>query len=142
MRPLLLLTIIAGAIMVSSYSLPAHFYPLEKVITVTVNAKGQAIIGRDTLSIDDLSKELKNRLWKSYLGTGKMPDAIHIVFNGEVLMGVRGSAMDAIKDAQEKALTELCLQKYKKKYEELSSSRQNKLQHQFPVLFQQNYQTD
>jgi hypothetical protein len=105
-------------------------------ITIVIDAKGFAYIGRDTLTIDKLAGEVQQRLWKSYMGTGRMYDHINIQMNGEVLMGVRGSAFDAIKQGQQKALTELCIMKYKNEYDKLSASQQRKLQKQFPVLFQ------
>jgi hypothetical protein len=111
----------------------------EKSITIIVNEKGNALIGRDTLPMDQLAAELQKRLWKSYLGTGKMYKAIHLQFTGEVLMGVRSSAMDAIKQAQKNALIEICLQLHKKLFEDLSSRQQKKIQKQFPVLFQSTY---
>jgi D-serine dehydratase len=112
----------------------------DKSITIIVNEKGRALIGRDTLAIDQLADELQKRLWKSYMGTGKMYGAIHLQFTGEVLMGARGSVMDAIKEAQKKALTEVCLQLHKNLFEKLTSRQQKKIQKQFPVLFQSDYQ--
>ena len=120
---------------------PAEKIFPDKSITIIVNEKGNALIGRDTLAIDQVAAELQKRLWKSYMGTGKMYGAIHLQFSGEVLMGVRGAAMDAIKLAQKNVLTEVCLQLHKKLFENLSSRQQEKIQKQFPVLFQSNYQS-
>ena len=50
----------------------------QKIITVSVNEKGWVMIGKDTLTIDQLTDELQKRLWKSYLGTGEMFDAIRV----------------------------------------------------------------
>jgi hypothetical protein len=105
-------------------------------ITISIDPKGFAYIGRDTLTIDKLAFEVQQRLWKSYLGTGRMYDHIKIELKGDVLMGTRGSALDAIKLGQEKALAELCVLKFKKEYDNLTESQQRKLQKQFPVLFQ------
>ena len=115
--------------------------PVEKsptrTITITIDADGFAYIGRDTINIDKLAAELQQRLWKSWLGTGKMFDSIRIIFSGEVLMGVRGSALDAIKEGQDRALKEICIQQYKRTYERLTSSQRRKVKKQFPVLFQE-----
>ena len=110
--------------------------PPQKIITITINADGIIFMDRDTLSTDDLAATLKERLWKSYLGNGKMYDSIKIKFAGEVLMGVRGSALDAIELARQNALKELCIQKYKKLFKNLSSIQKKKIKRQFPVLFQ------
>lgn len=111
----------------------------KKIIVVNVIARGQAIIGRDTFSFDGLTKELKQRFWKSFTGTGKMQDAVQLQFSENVLMGVRSAAMDAIKKAQKEALADLCLQLHKKEYDELSSRQQAKIKRQYPILFQQKF---
>jgi biopolymer transport protein ExbD len=112
----------------------------DKLIIVVVNPDGNVFIGRDTLSIDKLADELQRRLWKGYLGTGKMYDGIKLQLEGEVLMGVKNSAMDAIQKAQKKVLTEVCLEKHKKLFESLSIRQQEKIRRQFPVLFQESFQ--
>ena len=111
--------------------------PKIKIIGIIVNANGEVYIGRDTIGVSDLAAEIQNRLWKSYLGTDKMYDSIKIEFRGEVLMGTRGAALDAVKLAQKNALTDICLQKYKRLFENCSSLQQKKIRKQFPVLFQE-----
>lgn len=140
MRPLVLIVLILfTGIRAKAGSYPAS-HPPGKIISITVNEKGQAFIGRDTLAPEQLTAELQKRLWKSYTGTGEMYGAIHLQFSGEVLMGVRGASMDAIKQAQKNALTDICLEKHKKLFDALSSGQQKRIEKQFPVLFQVNYQ--
>lgn len=112
---------------------------LQKIITVTVNEQGSVFIGKDTLTLEQLTDELQKRLWKSYMGTDKMYDAIHLEFKGEVRENIIASVKKAILEAQQKALTDICLQKYKKLFEDLSSNQQEKIRKQFPVLFQKDY---
>lgn len=135
--------VLAALILLSSLKVNASSYTRSfspgKIISITVSEAGQAFIGRDTLSLDHLTAELQNRLWKSYMGTGKMYDSIHLLFIGEVLMEVRGFAIDAIREAQKKALTIICLEKHKKLFEDITSRQQDKIRKQFPVLFQQDY---
>jgi hypothetical protein len=134
---------LAVLIVLSGAKAKAAFYTEnnfpEKIISITVSEKGYACIGRDTLTIDQLAAELQQRLWKSYLGTGKMYDAIHLQFTGEVLTSVKDSTMDAIRKAQKKALADICLEKYKKLFEDINSRQQDKIRKQFPVLFQQDF---
>jgi hypothetical protein len=111
----------------------------EKILIVRVNPKGQALMGRDTLNMEGLTKEIKERLWKSFLGTGKMPNKIALQFEGDVLMGTRGAAIEAIRKGQEQAMTEVSIQKYKRKFEDIGSRRQSKMKSQYPVLFQDNF---
>jgi len=44
-----------------------------------------------------------------------------------------------IQEGQRKALTQVCLQKYKNLFERIDSKKQAKLKKQFPVLFQTHY---
>jgi biopolymer transport protein ExbD len=111
----------------------------KKIITITVNEKGNIFIGRDTLTSVDLTDELQKRLWTSYLGTDRMYDAIYIDFKGEVSMNTKETVKKAILEAQKKALTDLCLQKHKKLFDDLNNHQQIKIRKQFPVLFQQDF---
>jgi hypothetical protein len=112
----------------------------KKIITVSVNEKGWVMIGRDTLTIDQLTDELQKRLWKGYLGTGEMFDAIRLEFSGLPPAVIQKSARDAIKEAQRKALVDISVQKHERRFEDLSSRQQKKIKKQFPVLFQTNYE--
>ena len=109
----------------------------EKIITITVNQYSQVFIGRDTLTISDLSKELENRLWRNYLGTGKTYDRIKLNFTKDVSQPTRLATVAAIKSAQKNVLKEISLEKHKKLFEDLAPDKQEKMRKQFPVLFQQ-----
>jgi hypothetical protein len=127
---LLLLTINSSAI-----SNPSA----QKVITIKVNQSGIISAGRDTISSDDLANYIRERLFKSYTGTGKMYDAIKLIKDGEPQAIVFEVILKEIVNGQKKALTELCLEKYKKLFENISSRQQAKLKKNFPVLFQTTY---
>jgi hypothetical protein len=109
----------------------------DKIISISVNANGKAIIGRDTLDMDQLSAEIQERLWKGYMGTGKMYDKIIIQSANDVDTTKKNSAIAAVQKAQKNVLTELCLEKHKKLFEALSSGQQERIRKKFPVLFQQ-----
>jgi hypothetical protein len=113
--------------------------PPRKIITIIVDPTGMALIGPDTLYISALAPEVQRRLFKSYMGTGKMYDAIRLEFHGEVLMGTRGAAMDAIKLGQSNALKEVCIHLHKKYFADLTPRQQKKIRRQFPVLFQDSF---
>jgi hypothetical protein len=113
-------------------------YP-AKILTITVTESGKIVMGRDTLITSELAKEIKTRFWKSFLGTDRMHDAIKLEYSGEVSPAVRTAVIDAIHEGQKMALKEVCLEKYKKFYEDMSSSHQEKIKKQFPVLFQTDY---
>jgi hypothetical protein len=123
---------------VAGFSNSHPVIPLKKnVITITLNPNGMVYMGPDTISTDQLAEKLQERLWRRYLGNDRMYDEIQVVLNGEVLMGVKGAALDAIQLAQKNALRDICLQKFKKLYENIDPAQQRKLQRQFPVLFQE-----
>ena len=108
----------------------------KKILSLTVNEFSQVFMGRDTLMISDLPKELKNRFWKSYLGTGKMHDAIEVMYTANVASPVKAAAVDAIRQGQEMGLKDICLEKHKQYYADLNPRQQEKIRKQFPVLFQ------
>jgi hypothetical protein len=118
---------------------PDKYYNSEKTIIIIVGANGMATIGKDTLTSEQLTEELQKRLWKSYLGTGKMYDSISLRFTDEVMITIKTAIKKAIQEGQNKALTDVCLQKHKKLFEDLNNSQQAKIRKQFPVLFQKDY---
>ena len=52
---------------------------------------------------------------------------------------IKNEVMSAIKIGQEKTLTVLSLHKYKKRFEDIGTSKQDKIKKNFPVLFQNSY---
>lgn len=111
----------------------------EKIITVKVNTSGIVTIGRDTVSSDDIAAYIRDRLFKSYTGTGKMYDAIKLVIDGEPQAVVMEVILKEIARGQKKALNELCIEKYKKLFDDISARQQEKLKKNFKVLFQESY---
>jgi hypothetical protein len=111
----------------------------DKIITVKVNTAGIISVGRDTISSDDLALYIRERLFKSYTGTGKMYDGIKLVKDGEPENVVFEIVRKEIINGQKKALNELCLERYKRVFENISSRQQEKLKKNFPVLFQTTY---
>ncbi len=112
----------------------------KKTIHIIVDERGIISIGRDTLTSDNLALYIHQRLYKSYLGTGKMYDQILFTKASknidELVVDV---IIKEIKAGQQKALTDLCIQKYKDYYENISDRQQAKLRKYFPVLFQTKY---
>jgi len=142
MRQTVQLLFIAAAFSLCSDSLgnsnPASYF-FQNTIVVTVDAKGKAMIGKDSFDMEGLSHELQQRFWKSYLGTGKMQQAVKLEFIGKVPSTFRNDAVAAIKKGQQDALVDLCLQLHKKRFEDLSARQQEKIKTKYPILFQQNF---
>jgi hypothetical protein len=109
----------------------------EKSIRIVIDERGYAYIGRDTLTIIEITEEMHIRLWKSYLGTGKMPGVFLVNYRGNAASIHQTATEKALKEAQQKTLQEFCVHKYKKKFENVSSSQLKKMKKQFPILFQQ-----
>ncbi|HUR67470.1 MAG TPA: hypothetical protein VMZ03_14050 [Chitinophagaceae bacterium] len=134
MRPLILLLIIAISPIVRAA------IPVEKVLVVKVDEIGLVSVGRDNVGADNLAKYIQERLFKSYMGTGQMHDRIRLEkIDSEIPEPVITVVIAEIKAGQHKALTELCLQKFSKTFEELDSKKQGRLKKQFPVLFQSDF---
>ena len=112
--------------------------PPEKVILIKVDAAGLVSDGLDTISVDDLSEYIRERLFKNYTGTGKMYDRISLVKTSSAVEGlVIESLVKEIVSGQKKALADLCLHKYKKLFDALGEKQQKKIRKQYPVLFQE-----
>ena len=136
MRSLLLLLAILATVHVSA----SNKLPGEKILQVTVYEVGIVTVGRDTVNADNLSKYIQERLFKSYMGTGHMHSKIKFVkANDNVPDLVIDVVLKEIHDGQQRALTELCLEKYKNFFDKIEKRKQDKLKKQFPVLFQSNY---
>ena len=112
-----------------------------KILLVRVDERGKSIIGSDTIVSDQLAMYIQERLFKSFMGTGLMHSSIKIEkITPAVPDPVVAVVIKGIKEGQQRALTDLCLQKYKKMYNSLAAKKQDKLKKQFPVLFQENFQ--
>lgn len=136
MRALLLLLAILPSLNVSA----SNKLPAEKILQVTVNEVGTVTVGRDTVNADNLAKYIQERLFKSYMGTGQMHSKIKFVkANDNVPDMVTEVILKEIQNGQQRALTELCLQKYKNFFDKIEKRKQDKLKKQFPVLFQSNF---
>ena len=106
-------------------------------LEVKVHESGTITVGRDTINSDDLARYIQTRLFKSYLGTGQMPVGIFVTkVNENVPAVVMEVVVKEVQEGQKKALTELCLEKYKRLYESIDKKKKSRLQKQFPVLFQ------
>ncbi len=129
----------------ASLSSPAGFHindssAEEKNLYISVDEIGIISIGRDTVSSDELARYIQERLFKSYMGTGKMYNKIKLTkTDGQVPEMVMEVVLNEIKTGQQRALTELCLQKHKDFFKNISPRQQDKLKKQFPVLFQQSF---
>ncbi len=114
--------------------------PAEKILQVTVDESGTISVGRDTIGSDELARYIQERLFKSYMGTGQMHDKIKFLKANEAVPDmVIQVVLKEIQEGQQKALTQVCLQKYNNRFENVDKKKQDKLRKQFPVLFQTDY---
>ena len=111
----------------------------KKIIVISVNAKGQAFIGKDTFDMEGLTEELHQRLWKSYLGTGKMQDEIKLEFTSTASSDIKKNSIEAVRKAQQTTLVDLSLQLHEKRFEDLNPKKQKKIKEKYPILFQQKF---
>jgi hypothetical protein len=114
--------------------------PAEKILLVKVDEIGLVSVGRDNVGADNLARYIQERLFKSYMGTGQMHDKIRLEkTDAEIPEPVMEVVITEIKLGQRRALTDLCLQKFSKTFEELDRKKQGRLKKQFPVLFQETF---
>lgn len=117
-----------------------HFRGGEKIILIQVESTGLVRVGRDTVSSDNLARYLQDRLFKSYMGTGQMQDRIRLEkADDEVPETVLNVITGEIREGQQRALRELCMQKHRKYFESLDKNKQARIRKKFPVLFQTDY---
>lgn len=112
----------------------------DKILLVQVNEIGIITVNNDTVGSDLLARYIQERLFKSYLGTGKMYSRIILhKADDNVPDIVTAVVIKEIKDAQQKALTEVSLQKYNRSFNSLEERRKEKIKKLFPVLFQDTF---
>jgi hypothetical protein len=132
---LLLFTMIGNLQNTSSGKLPP-----EKILHIKVDEAGSISVGPDTLLADDLARYIQYRLFKNYTSSGKMHNKIKLeIISSNVPDMVIEIVTKEIQAGQSRALTELCLFKYKKLFANIGQKKQDKLKKQFPVLFQTDY---
>ena len=113
--------------------------PAEKILVLRVNESGFVSDGLTTIGSDELANYVRERLFKTYMSTGKMYDRIQLEKTGEPPELALGVLIKEIKLGQKEALNELCLHKYKRLFEDLGSKQKEKIMKVFPVLFQSTY---
>ena len=111
----------------------------QRTVTIKVEGNNRIQIDGLTVYIEDLPREVQQRLWRSYMSNGKMLRSIHLELEGTVPDELQKNVISAIREGQAKTRTMLSLHKHKKKFEDISSSKQDKIRKQFPVLFQSDY---
>jgi hypothetical protein len=133
MRLLLLMLIF-----VSGSKLLAMDPPAEKILSISVSENGLITSGADTIPLDKLAMDIKNRLFKSWLG-GKNYTRITLSLGAGLSDAVTSPVLQEIKEGQRLALVAVCLEKYRKRFEDLDAKEQDKLRKKSPVLFQTDY---
>jgi hypothetical protein len=109
----------------------------EKILLIRVDEIGIVSVGRDIISADKLARYIQERLFKSYMGTGKMHDRIILEKTDASVPGpVLEVILAEIKSGQERALRELCTQKFSKPFDAIDPKKQDRVKQKFPVLFQ------
>jgi hypothetical protein len=136
MRQLLILFTLTSVLYSSAAILPTG----EKILLISVDEIGTITVNSDPVGSDILAIYIQERLFKSYIGTGDMHDRIKLEkADNKVPDLVTEAVVKEIKEGQKKALTSLCLSKYKQLFADLDKKKQEKLQKQFPVLFQTDF---
>src|SRR5688500_4522700 len=80
----------------------ANQFPFQKTVAIHVNEKGEVMIDQAKYFTDDLAREVQQRLWRSYMTSGKMVQSIHLSFDVSVSEELKNEVLFSIKTAQEK----------------------------------------
>ena len=142
MRHLLILLSLSGVLHHSAAAIPPVSITKipEKILLVTLDEVGTIAVNNDPVGSDQLALYIQERLFKSFLGTGKMHSRIKLEKASSNVPDVVIEAITKeIKEGQHKALISVCLQIYKKTFDTLDAKKQEKLKKQFPVLFQTDF---
>ena len=96
--------------------------PRRRAIRLAGNIK----VNGDPVGSDFLASYIQERLFKSYLGTGKMHDGIKLVkLSDNVPDIVAEVVINEIKEGQRKALVQVSLLRYNKLFDNLDSNGDN-----------------
>jgi hypothetical protein len=133
MRFLFLMLVFVGGSHVLAIDTPA-----EKLLSISVTENGLIKSGADTIPLDKLAMDIKNRLFKSWL-SGKNYTRITLSYSPGLRDAVTGPVLQEIKEGQRLALIAVCLEKYRKRFDDLDAKEQDKLRKKTPVLFQTEY---
>ena len=136
MKLLLLFLTVVGSIQITT----ARKMPPEKILHLKINEKGTVSFGRDSVYKENLAGYIQERLFNSYISTGKMYSSIKLEKSTiDVPDSVLLLAAREIQEGQKRALKDFCLDKYKKLYENIDPKDKEKIQKKFPVLFLKEY---
>ena len=137
MKLLLLFLTVVSSIQITT----ARKMPPEKILHLKINEKGTVSFGRDSVYKENLAGYVQERLFNSYISTGKMYTRIKLEkINTDVPDSVVQVVAKHIQEGQKRALKDYCLDKYKKLYDNIDKKDQDKVQKKFPVLFQTDFQ--
>lgn len=108
--------LILGFIQAKSFATPG---PEKRTLYITINEAGRVMVGADTIDINDIPIELKNRLFKSSLGN-RQYSKISISSQGEnVSITLLDQLRNKVHEGQDLALNAICLEKFKTRYDDL-----------------------
>ena len=127
----LLLSIIAGQ------TNPSDKIAGEKILEFSINGAGKIISMGDTLAADKIVHYVQERLFKSWIG-GKMYSRIRVINSASDEI-TKDLLIKEIQEGQRQALIAVCLESFRRRYENLDPKKQEKLRLNYPALFQTEY---
>lgn len=89
--------------------------------------------------VTTLDNVLYNNWLQAYQASKHLPAALKMTKIGTVMMGARGSIMDAIVLAQDKMKDYIAQDKFQKKFAQLTPEQQKTLQDTHAILFQKEF---
>jgi hypothetical protein len=111
----------------------------EKILEIHLSPEGLISSGSETIPQDKLAQYIRDRLFKSWQGNGKIYTRIKLDGGEQLSQVSREGIIQEIKEGQRLALVAFCLEMYRTEFENLDVKKQEKFRRKFPVLFQETY---
>jgi hypothetical protein len=111
----------------------------EKILDLQITASGIIHSGADTIAQDKLADWVKNRLFKSWVGNGKIYTKIKFSGADKVNPIISEAIIKEIREGQRLALIAFSLELYRTNFENLDPKKQEKFKNKYPVLFQESF---
>ena len=119
----------------------ASGYMLPDTIALTMEESGDVYWAADSqhITLSKLQQEVQDSLLSIYLLAGRLPAYLDIQYKGTVTMGIRGTADDQVRQAQEVVRNAIATKQLNTSFGRLNPANQKRFRDSFPVLFQPYY---
>jgi hypothetical protein len=112
---------------------------MADTLILQVDSTGRMAWQGKPLSGSDLATQLEDSLWNTYLRAGNLPAYLDIRYEGTVLMGLRGTLRDEVRQSQQVVANAISLKDLNSSYRSLDPKIQQEFRERYPILFQKDF---